>query len=71
MQALGALVVDETGRGGLRRYPDKERPIASISKLAATLVVVDRGVELEGLSTIAKTDLEVARAARSRGSWRE
>ena len=47
--------------------PDKERPIASISKLAATLVVVDKGLELEGLSTINKADVEVAKGgAKSR-----
>jgi D-alanyl-D-alanine endopeptidase (penicillin-binding protein 7) len=67
VQALGALVVDETGREIFARSPDKERPIASISKLAATLTVAEKGVELEGLSTIEKTDVDVAKGgARSR-----
>ena len=67
VQALGALVVDESGRVIFARNPDKERPIASISKLAATLAVVDRGIELEGLSTINRGDIEVAKGgARSR-----
>jgi D-alanyl-D-alanine endopeptidase (penicillin-binding protein 7) len=67
VQALGALVVDETGREIFSRNPDKERPIASISKLAATLVVADRGIELDGLTTIEKGDVEVAKGgARSR-----
>src|SRR5580692_13210768 len=67
VQALGALVVDEGGRVIFARNPDKERPIASISKLAATLAVVDKGIELEGLSTISKNDVEVAKGgARSR-----
>lgn len=67
VQALGALVIDDTGRELYSRTPDKERPIASISKLAATLVVMDKGLELEGLSTIAKGDLDVARGgAKSR-----
>ena len=67
IQALGALVLDDTGHELYARNPDKERPIASISKLAATLVVMDRGLELEGLSTIAKADLDVARGgAKSR-----
>jgi len=67
IQALGALVVDDTGHELYARNPDKERPIASISKLAATLVVMDRGLELEGLSTIAKADIDVARGgAKSR-----
>jgi D-alanyl-D-alanine endopeptidase (penicillin-binding protein 7) len=67
IQALGALVIDDTGHELYSRNPDKERPIASISKLAATLVVMDKGLELEGLSTIAKGDLDVARGgAKSR-----
>jgi len=61
VQALGALVLDEQGRELFSRNPDRERPIASVSKLAAVLVVMDRGVELDGLTTITKTDLEVAR----------
>jgi serine-type D-Ala-D-Ala endopeptidase (penicillin-binding protein 7) len=67
VQALGALVLDESGHELYTRNPDRERPIASISKLAATLVVMDKGLELEGLSTIAKGDLDVARGgAKSR-----
>jgi D-alanyl-D-alanine endopeptidase (penicillin-binding protein 7) len=67
IQALGALVIDENGRELYARNPDKERPIASISKLAATLVVMDKGLELEGLSTIARGDLDAARGgAKSR-----
>ncbi len=67
VQALGALVIDETGHEVYARNPDKERPIASISKLAATLTVADKGVELDGLSTIEKTDVDVAKGgARSR-----
>jgi len=67
VQAQGALVVDEGGRAVFAKNPDKERPIASISKLAATLVVAEKGVELEGLSTISKNDVEVAKGgARSR-----
>src|SRR4029078_12545166 len=43
------------------------RPIASISKLAAMLAVVDRGLEMEGLSTINKSDAEVGKGgAKSR-----
>jgi len=60
-------VVDETGRTVFAKNADKERPIASISKLAATLVVAEKGVELEGLSTINKGDIEIAKGgARSR-----
>jgi serine-type D-Ala-D-Ala endopeptidase (penicillin-binding protein 7) len=67
VQAQGAVVIDEAGRTLFAKNADKERPIASISKLAATLVVAEKGVELEGLSTINKNDTEIAKGgARSR-----
>jgi D-alanyl-D-alanine endopeptidase (penicillin-binding protein 7) len=67
IQALGALVIDDTGHELYARNPDRERPIASISKLAATLVVMDKGLELEGLTTITKGDIDAARGgAKSR-----
>jgi D-alanyl-D-alanine endopeptidase (penicillin-binding protein 7) len=67
VQALASVVLDDSGRTVYAKNPDKERPIASISKLAATLAVVDKGLELEGLSTINKGDIEVAKGgARSR-----
>ncbi len=67
VQAAAALVLDDGGRQIYAKNPDKERPIASISKLAATLAVVEHGLELDGLSTINKNDIEVAKGgARSR-----
>lgn len=68
VQARCAVVVDgDSGRELFGRAADHERPIASISKLAATLVVMDKGLDLEGLSTISKTDIDVARGgAKSR-----
>lgn len=67
IQALGAVVLDDQGHELYARNPDQERPIASISKLAATLVVAEHGIDLDGLSTITKADIEVARGgARSR-----
>ena len=67
VQATSALVLDEAGVVVYARNPDKERPIASISKLAAMLVVIEKGLELEGLSTITKNDAEVAKGgAKSR-----
>jgi D-alanyl-D-alanine endopeptidase (penicillin-binding protein 7) len=67
VQAAGSLVIDETGAPVFAHNPDHERPIASISKLAAMLVVIDKGLELEGLSTINKSDVEVAKnGAKSR-----
>ena len=67
VQALGVAGDRRDRRVVYARNPDSERPIASISKLAAMLVVMDKGLELEGLSTINKTDVEVAKGgAKSR-----
>ncbi len=62
LQSRGALVVDmENGQEIFARKPDQPRAIASISKLAATLVVMDHNLDLDGLTTIRKVDAEVAR----------
>ena len=67
VQARASLVVDDGGTQVFANNPDAERPIASISKLAAVLVVMDKGLEMEGLSTINKTDVEVGKGgAKSR-----
>jgi serine-type D-Ala-D-Ala endopeptidase (penicillin-binding protein 7) len=60
--SLGALVVDlDTGHEIFARKPDQPRAIASISKLAAMLVVMDHNLDLDGLTTMKKVDSEVAR----------
>jgi D-alanyl-D-alanine endopeptidase (penicillin-binding protein 7) len=66
--SLGALVVDlDSGQELFARKPDVPRAIASISKLAAVLTVMDRSPDLEGLTTIKKVDADVARGgAKSR-----
>lgn len=68
VQALGALVIDlDTGKELFTRKPDQPRSIASISKLAATLTVMDKNLDLDGLTTIKQVDVDVARGgARSR-----
>jgi D-alanyl-D-alanine endopeptidase (penicillin-binding protein 7) len=68
VQSRGALVIDlDTNQELFARKPDVPRSIASISKLAAVLVVMDRSPDLEGLTTIKKVDCEVARGgAKSR-----
>lgn len=68
VQSIGALVVDlETGHELFARRADNPRSIASISKLAAALVVMDRPLDFDGLTTIKKVDCEVAKGgARSR-----
>jgi D-alanyl-D-alanine endopeptidase (penicillin-binding protein 7) len=60
--SLGALIVDmDSGHEIFTRKPDQPRAIASISKLAATLAVMDRELDLDGLTTMKKIDSEVAR----------
>jgi len=60
--SLGALIVDmDSGHEILARKPDQPRAIASISKLAATLAVMDHDLDLDGLTTMKKVDSEVAR----------
>jgi serine-type D-Ala-D-Ala endopeptidase (penicillin-binding protein 7) len=69
IQAQAAVIVD-IGPGGSDLYAknaDAVRPIASISKLMAVLVVMDRGLKLEGTTVITKDDKRVAwKGARSR-----
>jgi D-alanyl-D-alanine endopeptidase (penicillin-binding protein 7) len=68
VQAQGALVLDlEGGEELFSRRADEPRPIASISKLAATLTAVERGLDLDAHTTITRVDADVARGgARSR-----
>ena len=68
VQSMGALVIDlDTGHELFARRADNPRAIASISKLAATLTVMDHNLDLDGLTTIKKLDVDVARGgAKSR-----
>jgi D-alanyl-D-alanine endopeptidase (penicillin-binding protein 7) len=68
VQSQGALVIDlDNGHELFARRPDNPRSIASISKLAATLTVMDHSLDLDGLTTIKKLDVDVARGgAKSR-----
>jgi D-alanyl-D-alanine endopeptidase (penicillin-binding protein 7) len=68
VQSLGALVIDlDTGQELFARKPDLPRSIASISKLGATLTVMDKNLDLDGLTTIKQVDVDVARGgAKSR-----
>jgi D-alanyl-D-alanine endopeptidase (penicillin-binding protein 7) len=68
VQSMGALVIDlDSGQELFARRPDNPRAIASISKLAATLTVMDHNLDLDGLTTIKKVDVDVARGgAKSR-----
>jgi len=69
IQAQAAVIVDMTPGGSdlYSKNADAVRPIASISKLMAVLVVMDRGLKLEGTTVITKDDKKVAwKGARSR-----
>ncbi len=62
VQSQGALVVDlQTNQEIFSRRPDGPRAIASISKLAAALVVSERHIPLDELTTMKKVDVEAAR----------
>jgi D-alanyl-D-alanine endopeptidase (penicillin-binding protein 7) len=62
VQALGALVIDlETGQEVFNRKADQPRAIASISKLAAMMAIMDRGLDLDAMTTMKKVDVEVTR----------
>ncbi len=57
----------EEGEELFSRRADEPRAIASISKLAATLTVVEKGLPLDQLTTMSRVDADVARGgARSR-----
>ncbi len=68
VQARSSLVVDlATGEELFAKNADEVRPIASISKLVAMLVVLERPLDFEGVTTILESDAELARrGARSR-----
>ncbi|MBL9003005.1 MAG: serine hydrolase [Myxococcales bacterium] len=69
IQAAAAVIVD-VGAGGAPLYqknPEAVRPIASISKLMAMLVVLERNLDLKGHTTITAADAKLTtRGAKSR-----
>jgi len=68
IQAQAAVVIDlTTGEILHAKNPDEVRPIASISKLMATMVVLEHSLDLDASTAITDGDLEIARhGARSR-----
>ncbi len=61
IQAASAVVIDlKTGEVLFAKDPDAVRPIASISKLMASLVLVEKGLDLKGTQTITNDDKKVA-----------
>ncbi|MSP72237.1 MAG: D-alanyl-D-alanine carboxypeptidase [Myxococcales bacterium] len=68
VQSRQAVVIDLDSDEILwARQPDALRPIASISKLMASLVVLDSAMDIEAVTTMTETDVRVARGgAKSR-----
>lgn len=68
VQAQAAVAIDlATGEELYAKNPDAVRPIASISKLMATLVVLDRHLDLDAPTKMIDSDRQIAMGgARSR-----
>jgi D-alanyl-D-alanine endopeptidase (penicillin-binding protein 7) len=68
VQAQSAVVVDLDGNEELfTKNPDEIRPIASISKLFAILVVLDRKLDMDASTVMTESDKQIATGgARSR-----
>jgi D-alanyl-D-alanine endopeptidase (penicillin-binding protein 7) len=68
IQARAAVVLDLDGNQELfAKNADEVRPIASISKLMAMMVVLDRKLDLEGVTEMLPSDRDAAkRGAKSR-----
>jgi D-alanyl-D-alanine endopeptidase (penicillin-binding protein 7) len=68
IQAQSAVVVDlSSGEELIAKNADEVRPIASISKLMAALVILERKLDLDGVTAIVDEDRQVASGgARSR-----
>ncbi len=68
VQAQAAVVVDlASGTELFQKNPDEVRPIASISKLMAAMVVVEHKLDLDATTTISAVDRDTAQGgARSR-----
>lgn len=60
LTARAVLVLDKTGKALLSRNSDEVRPIASLTKLMATLVFFDRGLKLDKGTVINRDDWKVA-----------
>src|SRR5437867_7062730 len=57
VQAQSAVVVDLSGNEELfTKNPDEIRPIASISKLMAILVVLDRNLDMDAATVMIDSD---------------
>ncbi len=69
MRAQSAAVVDLTGNEELfAKNADAVRPIASISKLMAVIVVLEHNLDLDGVTAITESDRKIATGGAAPGS---
>jgi len=67
LRSSAALVLDQgTGQPIFQKRPDEVLPIASITKLATAMVVLDAGLDLEEPLTIQKEDVDGLKHSKSR-----
>jgi D-alanyl-D-alanine endopeptidase (penicillin-binding protein 7) len=66
LRSESALVVDQKGQVVYSKQPDRQMPIASITKLMTAMVVLDAGVDLDTSITISKADRDLSRLTGSR-----
>lgn len=74
IQSAGAVVVDlDSGEVLYQRKADEARAIASISKVMAALVLLDKGLDLDGATRMEKADWAAAKGGpwgRLKPGWR-
>lgn len=66
LQSKSALVVDRFGNTLYKRRSDKPMPIASVTKLMAAMVTLDRKLPMSEVITISKADRDLRRLTGSR-----
>ena len=67
LYSASALVIDQTtGQPVLEKHPDAVVPIASISKLMTSMVVLDAKLDLNEVITISEEDVDGLKGTRSR-----
>ena len=67
IHSSSALVIDQTtGQAVIEKQPDTVVPIASITKLMTSMVVLDAGLDLHEVITISDEDVDWLKGTRSR-----
>jgi D-alanyl-D-alanine endopeptidase (penicillin-binding protein 7) len=66
LRSDAALVTDETGAMVFAKQPQKEKSIASITKLMTAMVVLDAGLDMDAAVRIRDADRDLLKHSRSR-----